>query len=217
MIVYLIVMTDSKLASRSPGRPVDPTARLERSSRILAGARQCFIQNGFHKASIGDIAAAAGVSVANIYQYFENKDAMILALVEANLEAERQLAASVAATRFEPVALRRALESLFLTEHGVETARMRKEMLSEGTRNHAVAAVVRSADDASIFNIAQSLASSQRQGIIPADVDTNEAAHVLGYMFEGLLTRFAVDPSSGARLMDLFVRALLRLLQLTNR
>lgn len=217
MITYINPMTDSKTAPRTPGRPVDPVARLERTSRILAGARRCFIQSGFHKASIGDIAAAAGVSVANIYQYFENKDAMILALVEANLESDRQMAASIMATRFEPVALRKALEELFLSEEGVETARMRKEMLGEATRNPAVAAVVRSADDASLFNIAQSLASSQSQGIIPPEVDTNEAAHVLGYMFEGLLTRFAVDPSSGARLVDLFVRALLQILHLTHR
>lgn len=210
-------MTDSKSASRSPGRPVDPAARIERSARILAGARQCFIRSGFHNASIGDIASAAGVSVANIYQYFENKDAMILALVEADLEADRQLVGSLAATRFEPVALRRALESVCLTPQGIESARMRKEILSEATRNPEVAAVVRFADDTSIFGIAQSLAASQRQGIIPAEVDTNEAAQILGYMFEGLLTRFAVDPSSGARLIDLFVRALLNTLHLNNR
>lgn len=205
-------MTDSNIKTRTSGRPVDPVARLERSSQILAGARQCFIQSGFHKASIADIAATAGVSVANIYQYFENKDAMILALVEANLESDRQLVASLAATKFEPVALRRVIEGLFLTEDGIETARMRKEILSEATRNEAVAAFVRSADDESIFNISQSLAASQRQGILARDIDTNEAAHLLGYIFEGLLTRFAVDPSSGARLTDLFIRALLQIL-----
>lgn len=209
-------MTDSQTHLRSPGRPVDATARLERSSRILAGAQQCFIQNGFHKASISDIAAASGVSVANIYQYFENKDAMILALVEANLETDRQLVSAMVATGFEPVALRHVLESLFLTEEGLNGARMRKEILSEATRNPAVAAVVRAADDASLFGISQSLAASQRQGLLPQDLDTNEAAHLLGYLFEGLLTRYAVDPSSGARLTDLLVRALFQVLHLSS-
>ena len=210
-------MSESQHSLATRGRPVDPLARIERSRRILAGARQCFIRSGFHKASIADIAQASEVSVANIYQYFENKDAMILALIDRNLEADRELVTAMLGTQFEAVALRRVLESLLLTEEGLEAARMRKEVLSEATRNPSVAAVVRQADDESIHFIAKSLGSIQRTGLIPLHVDTQEAAHLLGYMFEGLLTRFAVDPSSGARLTDLYIRALFQILQISTR
>lgn len=209
-------MTGSSAVARTPGRPVDALARLERSSRILAGARRCFVQNGFHKASIADIAAACGVSVANIYQYFASKDAMILALAEANLETDRQLISALAATKFEPVALRQVLETMFLTEDGLHSARMRKEIFSEASRNPAVAAVVRAADDASLAILSQSLAGSQREGLLPGDVDTGEAAQLLGYLFEGLLARYAVDPSSGPDLTDFLVRAMFQILRLSS-
>lgn len=207
-------MTDSLTQTPGRGRPVDPVARRKRARQILAGARTCFIRSGFHKASISEIAAEAGVSVANIYQYFENKDAMILALVEQYLEDDRQLIAAVFATGFEPVALRTVLESVFTSVEGRNSAMIRNEIKSEAARNAAVAAVVRDADDQGLFFITQSLNSSQRQGVVSPDIDTQEAASLVGYVFEGLLGRLAVDPTSGSRLMDLYVRALHRILQI---
>jgi AcrR family transcriptional regulator len=218
MIVYLISMPDSRSHPvRAPGRPVDPAARLERSARILAGARECFIQNGFHKASIGDVAAAAGVSVANIYQYFESKDAMILALVEANLEADRALVASLAASRFEPAALAAAMDALFLTEEAIKSARMRGEMLSEAARNPAVAAVLRRADEAGIDAMAKSLAEGQQHGIVAPEVDPRTAAQMLSHLFEGLLSRLSYDPAAGPQLIPLATSAVIHILHLSHR
>lgn len=70
------------------GRPVDPQARAERARMILAAARTCFLRSGFHAASTADISREAGVSVANMYQYFPSKDDLVLALVEEDLESD---------------------------------------------------------------------------------------------------------------------------------
>jgi AcrR family transcriptional regulator len=53
----------------------------EPHARILAGARQAFARKGLG-ATMADVAAAAGVSQGLAYRYFEDKNALMLALVE---------------------------------------------------------------------------------------------------------------------------------------
>ena len=57
--------------------------------RILDAAQQCFIEHGFHGASMANIADTAGMSAGLIYRYFENKSAIILAIVQRQLELLR--------------------------------------------------------------------------------------------------------------------------------
>ena len=54
--------------------------------RILEASRRCFVQHGFHSASMAMISETAGMSPGLIYRYFKNKNAIILAIVEAQLE-----------------------------------------------------------------------------------------------------------------------------------
>ncbi|MEL1265091.1 TetR/AcrR family transcriptional regulator [Pseudoxanthomonas putridarboris] len=58
--------------------------------RILKAAKRCFIAHGFHAAAISDIAAEAGISQGLIYRYFENKRAIILAIIEMQLVENRE-------------------------------------------------------------------------------------------------------------------------------
>lgn len=53
----------------------------EKRRQILDGAREVFLACGFDAASMGDIAAAAGVSKGTLYVYFENKQKLFAALV----------------------------------------------------------------------------------------------------------------------------------------
>ena len=48
----------------------------EKRLTILNAALQCFGKFGYEKASINDIAVAAGISKASIFQYFGNKQAL---------------------------------------------------------------------------------------------------------------------------------------------
>lgn len=57
--------------------------------RILSAAQQCFIEHGFHAASMASIADKAEMTASLIYRYFANKNAIILAIVERQLELLR--------------------------------------------------------------------------------------------------------------------------------
>jgi len=54
--------------------------------RILRAAQKCFVEHGFHAASMANIADTAEMSAGLIYRYFENKNAIILAIVERQLQ-----------------------------------------------------------------------------------------------------------------------------------
>lgn len=54
-------------------------------ANILVAAREEFLQNGYEKASIRNIAAAAKTSKSNVYNYFPDKDALFAAVVEPTI------------------------------------------------------------------------------------------------------------------------------------
>jgi AcrR family transcriptional regulator len=64
-----------------------------RRIQILLGAAQVFSQKGFHKATTKEIAKTAGVSEGTIYNYFDTKRELLLAMIE--LVATQSLAAVV--------------------------------------------------------------------------------------------------------------------------
>lgn len=57
--------------------------------RILCAAQKCFIEHGFHAAGMALIAETAEMSPGLIYRYFDSKNAIILAIVERQLENAR--------------------------------------------------------------------------------------------------------------------------------
>lgn len=61
----------------------DPAKR----EQILEGARRVFMKMGFDAASMNDITREAGVSKGTIYVYFQNKEDLFIAMVEAEREA----------------------------------------------------------------------------------------------------------------------------------
>ena len=66
--------------------------------RILEAAENLFADKGFDAASMNAIAARAGISKANIYHYFPNKDALYLAVLRTASSNLRALLAEAVAS-----------------------------------------------------------------------------------------------------------------------
>jgi AcrR family transcriptional regulator len=87
--------------SSSPGRlrrvPQQSRSR-DRVERILDVAAELVVRDGVEALGTRGIALAAGVPVASLYQYFADKDDILLALVERDIAAmDEQVAADLAA------------------------------------------------------------------------------------------------------------------------
>ncbi len=57
-----------------------------RRKQILDAARDAFRTHGFHAASMAVVAAGAKMSVGQIYRYFDNKEAIVAAIVGEHIE-----------------------------------------------------------------------------------------------------------------------------------
>jgi TetR/AcrR family fatty acid metabolism transcriptional regulator len=61
-----------------------------RRAQILDAATKVFAARGFHRTTIRDVAKAAGVADGTIYNYFENKTALLLGILNRLNETERR-------------------------------------------------------------------------------------------------------------------------------
>lgn len=183
-------------------------ARLARRQLILAGARACFVQRGFHASSVSEIATAAGVSNANIYQYFENKEALIIALIEEEVRHDLTLVHKLSGSKLQGEDLRAVMSPLFLTDEGRDRAILRCEISSEATRNAAAGELLARSNERTIEAMAWGVRVSQASGNIPESVDADKAAVLMAFVFDGLFMQRSLPGTDGATLLaslvDLF-------------
>ena len=130
--------------------PTPPTTDASRAAarrqQILAAAAQCFREHGFHGASIAQISKIAGMSAGHIYHYFENKEAIIGAIVAQDLETLLTLTAELrAACNVRNALIERAAEGV-LDQLDPASAALKVEIVAEAARNPHVAKIVREAD-----------------------------------------------------------------------
>lgn len=77
MIIYLIVREGGNLL-----RTVNEEARRAKRIEIMEKCFDCYAENGFTSVGVKAIADACGCSVANVYQYFDNLDDLIIQSTE---------------------------------------------------------------------------------------------------------------------------------------
>jgi len=58
----------------------------ERRQVILRAAREVFFENGFHRATVDNVAERAGVSKGTVYLYFESKETILALLLLEGLD-----------------------------------------------------------------------------------------------------------------------------------
>lgn len=189
------------------GRPSVETRR----QQILDAACDRVRQSGFHGASMAEIAKAAGLSVGQIYRYFENKEAIIAAIVAQDLAEMREKFAEL---EREPGTLLDALETHL--PDGVEKCLDPKrgalvlEVLAEAARNPKVAAIVREADKQERA-LAQSMLQRSRKPEW-SDAEFEARGAMIGLVFDGIVMRAVNDPDLDREALTKVIRVVMRAL-----
>ncbi|OWK28237.1 TetR/AcrR family transcriptional regulator [Sphingomonas mucosissima] len=111
---------------------------------MIQAARQAFAAHGFHGTGIAQIAQASGIAVGQIYRDFANKEAIVAAIVERDLEeylSESGLCAAGASG--DPNAIRRWIRDFVACEERPEGGRLIAEIMAEASRNERIAEITR--------------------------------------------------------------------------
>jgi len=182
-----------------------------RRTQILAAAAQCFRAYGFHGASIANISRQAGMSAGHIYHYFENKEAIIAAIVQRDLErkgpmwAELRVSHDVRETMVE------------LSADGVKDmmdtflAGLRLEIVAEAARNPEVACVVQAASRCGMASWAETLRLARQAGGRNDDEQAFDTmVEIIASMFEGLMVRAIRNPAINREHMTVMVQRMMR-------
>jgi AcrR family transcriptional regulator len=91
------VESPSASGEAGAGRMTREQSRANTRERLLAAARGVFARNGFHGASVDEIAAQAGFSTGALYSNFDGKEDLFLVLMEREIdEHSREIADAVA-------------------------------------------------------------------------------------------------------------------------
>lgn len=118
-----------------------------RQDQVLDAAETCFLAEGFHRASMSRIAAVANMSVGHIYQYFENKQAIIIALCERRFAGfEQRLLEAEQGHRADLPSLIDAWATQFTWWIQPTRAPLTLEIMSEARRDPKIAMVVEKID-----------------------------------------------------------------------
>lgn len=109
-------------AKRPRGRPrktLDERDEGNRRQQVLKAAARLFRRKGFDAATTRDIAAAAGMHAGSPFYHFENKGALLHAVMEEGMQSAMQRQAKVLDAALSPAdQLRLLIRSHFDTLHG---------------------------------------------------------------------------------------------------
>jgi AcrR family transcriptional regulator len=176
-----------------------PPAEIQRAqarrTQILDAAADCFREHGFHGASIARISKAAAMSAGHIYHYFDNKEAIIAAIVARDLEHLLSLTTSLRSAHDVLEAMLAAAAAGAENNLEAQEAGLQLEIVAEAARNPHVADIVRQADLSCRTSLAETL-RLLRRGRGHEDDEQALAARVevLAAMFDGLMIRCIRNP-----------------------
>jgi AcrR family transcriptional regulator len=181
-----------------------------RRRQILDAAEPCFRARGFHAATMAEIASTAGLSVGQIYRFFENKEAIIEAITDQQMDELLATVAEVENRDGPAGAIRLLMERAFEKLRRPGLAALVLEVTAEASRNPRIAAIVREHDRQIREAISGLLAKAHGLGL-PEEVDCR--AEMMCLIFEGTAARVIRNPEMDeARLQGLQAWLLARLL-----
>ncbi len=89
----------------------------EQRESILARAGELFAAQGYHAASMNQVAEACGLSKATLYHYYRDKYTLLVSIADGHVSRLQALVAEVQAQRLKPEAQLRELVRRIVAEY----------------------------------------------------------------------------------------------------
>ena len=183
--------------SLSPALPVRESGERARAQRerILRAAKRCFVERGFHAASMADIAKAAEMSAGLLYRYFDGKGSIVRAIIDRQMEEARVLLDNISTSEDLIATILDHFERWSRPQEEEMNAALFLDIAAESTRDPQIAEATRAADCLIRSRLQEALQRSVRAGAAELDAATAcRRALVLQCVIEGLLVRAVRQP-----------------------
>ncbi|MEV0542614.1 TetR/AcrR family transcriptional regulator [Nocardia salmonicida] len=172
-----------------------PQDRAEKREEIIAAAQRLFIDDGFESASTARIAKSAGVTVNTIYWYFQDKDELLIAVLD-------RILAEALATYAE-------IDGLSLNERLLWVVDQLEQLHGLVNTVHSRVAASPAIDvwHAGFHQVADALFADNLRTAGVTETDLAAMSAIGTFVIEGLLTHQHDDAGKRA-VIDLLVRSL---------
>lgn len=166
----------------------------ERRKLVLDAAERSFARAGFHRTTMQDVAAEAGMSPGNLYRYFASKDALVAGLCERDRAGLASEFNDVKNAGGDFLAAFRDLGR----RHFEDSARNRSkaklcmEIWAEAARNPEIAKLQTDFDRTFDEQLVDAFEVAKREGAIHPDVNIRAVASIVNKLGDGLFVRRAV-------------------------
>lgn len=190
-------------------KPVQRRSRLT-VDQILEAAAHVFARRGYAGATTNHIAERAGVSIGSLYQYFPNKDTILVALHGRHMESsarvlQEMLEESLRETKAPEELLRRFVRQI-IEMHASEPG-LHHVFLYEGPRTPELTKNLHAIEDNMAHAVEQILA--ERGGI--SRLHAKHAAYLVVHVVESLAHEYVIHPPPDMPL-EVFIEELVTML-----
>jgi len=164
--------------------------RAARQEQVLDAAVELVRRRGFHGASMAELAKTAGMSVGHIYHYFENKEAIIAAIVARDLERVMDILEGFQARGGDLYDdMIDEVDRGYDDTRRVEETALFLEIYAEAARNPKVAKMMNDADTISRSKLRDLMVAGRRSEEPWSPQDLEARVEVIIALFEGLRLR----------------------------
>jgi AcrR family transcriptional regulator len=167
-------------APRSAVRPLRSDAARNRRA-LVAAAREVFERDGFVRARIADIAAAAGVAHGSFYSHFDNKEQALAAVLDEVEEEMLHPGPGAIAAHDDPIAVIESANRAYLEAYR-RNAKLMALLEQVATVDPQFLRLRLKRTDAFVARNARAIRRLQRHGLADSELDPDLTAVALSAM-----------------------------------
>jgi AcrR family transcriptional regulator len=166
--------------------------RLARRAQIVAAARTCVVEQGFHKTTMADVIRESGLSAGAVYGYFKSKEEIVAAIAEEALGTVDELFEKILTTE-HPLTPLAALEAALnhavtIAERpGGDVTRVAVQAWAEALHNPAILDIAGGKYLQLRVHFEDVVRRAQADGTVDPDTDPKYIAQVMFGMLPGFV------------------------------